>query len=161
MSTGTLRIDGAPPYDGEYDIPTSYTNRELHKIKQISGTRAGELAEALTAGDVGTMVAIAAIILERQGKWPVVNLEPLWNVVGGFEVIEHDDEPEDEDRPPAIATAGGNGSAPDEPTFDDESESSSGSLGDPDGVSSQLIPSRTGLPGSETSAGFDPPISES
>lgn len=150
------------PYQGEYEIPTSgWTNRELHFIKQTCGVRAGELDESTRAGDVGVLVALTAVILKRNGH-ANVNIELLWDAnEDDFDVRLDDAQEDDADRPPATATVGGNGSAPDVAESESESEQSSGAFGALDGESSQPIPSPTGNPGSETSVDFDPTISQS
>lgn len=102
----SLVITGIPPYDGEYplDFGAGLTNRELHTIKQISGVRAGELNEALNAGDYDLIVALAAILITRAGHQP--SMDALWDAP--MEAIQFKEgEPEAEDRPPAKATTGG------------------------------------------------------
>lgn len=74
-------ISGVPPWDGEYPFDGTFKNRELRTIKQISGLRAGELVEALNAGDTDFMVALAAVMLQRAGKNP--DPEELWNAEAG------------------------------------------------------------------------------
>lgn len=65
-----LIINGVPPWDGEYEFDSfsSGTNREYHRIKEISGVRAGEFIEALGAGDTGAWVGWAVVVLARHGK---------------------------------------------------------------------------------------------
>jgi hypothetical protein len=65
-----LVVKGVAPWDGEYDFDsfTDGTNREYHRIKEISGVRAGELIEALGAGDTGAWVGFALMILARHDK---------------------------------------------------------------------------------------------
>lgn len=62
-----LKITGVPPYDGEYEFPESLNNDDYHLIKEISRVRAGELEEALKAGDIDVLVALVVIALQRQG----------------------------------------------------------------------------------------------
>lgn len=146
-------ITGVPPYDGEYEIPMAgYTNGELHRIKQISGVRAGELPEAAAAGDMGVMVAMIAIILERNGK--TVQLQLLWDATEDqFEVVKEDDARETEERPldsPDLSgTAGGSKSSSDGVPSEHESEQSSGDNGEATGDLSRPIQSPTGSLGSE------------
>lgn len=64
-------IKGVPGWDGSYDLDLDaqpFTNGELHLIKQISGVRAGELREALDAGDNDVFVSFAMVSLERSGR---------------------------------------------------------------------------------------------
>ena len=53
------------------------TNRELHRIKVMSGVRRGEFVDALSAYDNDLLVAFAAVILARKGK--AVNEDALWD----------------------------------------------------------------------------------
>lgn len=140
MAKQYLVITGIPPYDGEYPIEDNgFTQKEYHFIKQVSGVRAGELQEAMAAGDVAVGVALTAITLERNGK--TVHLPVLWeakeeasNVVakcsqcgfnnefteagkmpevcGGCRAKLADQDTEDSDRPLDTATSGGQTSEP-------------------------------------------------
>ncbi len=75
-----LIITGVPPWDGEYEFESfsDGTNREYHRIKEISGVRAGELIEALSAGDTGAWVAWSVVVLARHGK--LVDPDDFWDV---------------------------------------------------------------------------------
>lgn len=87
--------------DGEYEFDISYfTMRELHTIKRIAGVRAGELGDALEAGDSDAVVAMATVALNRHG---IDDAEDrLWNSKAGQITIVADDEPEEDDgSPPA------------------------------------------------------------
>ncbi len=55
-------IDG-----NEYPIPQSFTFKEMSLIKRLSGVRAGELQQAMDAGDTDLMAAIAIIAMRRSG----------------------------------------------------------------------------------------------
>lgn len=76
-----LLIEGIPPWDGRYEFDWGFTNLELHRIKEISGVRAGELAEALAASDAAVIVAVAKIVLDRNHKH--VDVDELWGGDGG------------------------------------------------------------------------------
>jgi hypothetical protein len=81
-----LVIAGIPPYDGTHDLDLgeflgSLTNRELHRIKVMSGVRAGELYEALVAGDSDLIVAFTVIVLERKGRR--VDEDLFWDAPAG------------------------------------------------------------------------------
>lgn len=95
-----LVIEGIQPYDGTYDLDTSYfTNRELHTIKRLAGVRAGEVSEALDANDTDVVVAIAIIGLTRAGQSPVEDM--IWDAkAGSIKLVS-----EDEQNPPAEAGA--------------------------------------------------------
>ena len=78
-----LIIEGIPPYDGvhEFEDFDSFTNRELHRIKKMTGLRQGEFDEALAADDNDLTVALAVIVLERAGKEVVDDL--IWDADSG------------------------------------------------------------------------------
>ena len=156
MAIGKLVLKDVDPYSGSYEIPAGgWTNRELHYIRQHSGVRAGEINEALKAGDAGVLVAMAAVLLQRNG-FPEVNIDALWDM--SDDNWDFEKTGEDEDRPPESATTGGekNSSAvvaePNDPT------EPSGTTGTDIGASSQPTPLATGALGSGDSADFAQPI---
>ena len=55
-------IDGT-----KYDMPDNFTYREMHRIKRITGLRAGELFPALEAGDTDVAMAFAVTAVDRAG----------------------------------------------------------------------------------------------
>lgn len=150
-----LTVSGLSAHlDGEYEFDIAdllsiggkgaLTNRESHRIKQMAGVRAGELEDALRAGDTDVLVAIAAVVLARAGK--TVDEDLLWDapIMSGlrFEIGGDDGPPAEApetgtERPP---TDGG-GSSSDERSEPQESD-----------------PSRTGPPPSDTSSTSDPSI---
>lgn len=109
-----ILIKGIDAYDGEWDFDSSYfTNRELHTIKRVAGVRAGELSDALAAGDTDMIVALAVVALQRHGKH--VDEDLLWDGHAGS--ILYEGEPEDEEEgdalppvtgPAATSETGGN-----------------------------------------------------
>lgn len=60
-------VIGWPEGERRYQLPASYTYREMARIKSITGLRAGELEQALIAGDSEVIVAIAVVAAERAG----------------------------------------------------------------------------------------------
>lgn len=145
-----LKLVGVPSLDGEYDLDIStFTNGELRTIKQLSGVRAGELKEALLAGDNDVFVAFTVIVLQRAGK--TVDPQQLWEADAGQITIVPDTaevEPRPPDSPPPNGTennGGGNG-------VQNGSTHRSGLASVSAGDDRQSDPSRIGLPGSETSA---------
>ena len=105
--------------DGEYDLDMSFTHRDFHTIKQVAGVRANEVTEALEAGDVDIIVAMAEIALRRAGK--VHTLDQLWDSEAGGIVLNVEDleeeteahpspprpEPDDEPRPSSETSGSG------------------------------------------------------
>jgi hypothetical protein len=146
-----LVVTDVPGLDGEYaaDI-TFFTNRELHRIKKMTGLRAGEFMEAFQVGDNDMVVALAVIVMEREGKEDAEDL--LWDAPAGSVTLEDDEDEavvEDDALPPAQPTE--TASEP-EPSDSGRSESS----GDSSSTVSVLPvsdQSLTGLPRSGTSAG--------
>jgi hypothetical protein len=73
----TLKIRGIDGIDGDYKFdlikllaltgpsPEALTNGELHRIKTMTGIRAGEIGSAFQADDSDLMIGIAAVVLER------------------------------------------------------------------------------------------------
>lgn len=108
-----LVVAGLGGIDGEYDCdiagmlslgtPDSLTNGEGRQIKLMSGVRAGELEEAIIAGDSDVLVALAAVILRRHRVR--FDEKTLWDAPMGSALDLRMDEPEeDEDNvPPGIA----------------------------------------------------------
>lgn len=96
-----LVIDGCPPWDGKYDLPDfTFTNRELHRIKTISGIRGGELLDALVSEDASVFVALATVAVERTGIG--VDPEDFWNASRTAIRLELGDD----DSPPAQSPSG-------------------------------------------------------
>lgn len=97
-----LIIEGSP-YAGEYDCDdisdfvSSLNMGELHRIKKLTGLRAGEFGEAFDTGDSDLTVGIAAVVLERNGKRVVDDL--LWKATA-IRVSIGDDGEEDDASPP-------------------------------------------------------------
>lgn len=153
--TDFLDVHGLGPIDGEYafdmeEIMGSFTYRELHKIKQIAGVRAGEIEDALVAGDSDVNLAFAIIILTRHGRR--FNEDVLWDapVDAGFTFRFAEREAAAEEDPTRPDTGGG------------PSSSSNGSGDDTTTVSESLgnSPRGTGSPGSARSAAYAPATSE-
>jgi hypothetical protein len=152
-----LIVKGIPALNGEYecdviemlslDQPESMTNREGHRIKQMSGVRAGEYEDALEAGDNDFMVALAAIVLTRRGKR--FDESVLWDAPMGsgvtFEIGEREEEGEDPDPPSAAIS--------------ETPPQSGGSGGDQISESQVSDPSVTGAQPSDTTSISDPATS--
>lgn len=90
--------------DGEYELDASYfTNRELHLIKTEAKVRAGEVEDALQAGDNDLFVVLAYIALQRAGKGNMP-IDFLWDAEAGkikFDFTE-DEQQGGDARPPEI-----------------------------------------------------------
>lgn len=92
----------------EFAISPPFTNRELHLIKQIAGVRAGELFDAMEAGDNDLIVALAHLAIKRAGR-NQPTLEMLWDMAPGEIEISN---PEANGGPPTSTPTsdGGDGS---------------------------------------------------
>lgn len=101
--TNTLTVKGIPPYDGTYEFDLDgFTNRELHRIKNATGLRAGELEDAFASQDNDVLIALAIVVLERHGNKVVDDL--LWDAPAGSALlIDLKPETEAEEGPPADA----------------------------------------------------------
>lgn len=111
MSMDIIRINGCPPYDGDYEADlTRFTNGELRTIKKESGIIASKLQEALLDGDQDAFVALTIVMLQRSEKFRTVVPQLLWDApADALEFI-----PGDEDEN-ADASAEGNSPTPSEP----------------------------------------------
>ncbi len=123
----TLKITGIPPYDGDYEADfTSFTMREYQTIKRIAKVRAGELPEALEAGDTDLIVALTAIVLARSGKQVAEDL--LWDSPAGrIEVVADEEEDDAVPPPPTSSEPEGSSDAPSEPSGSPSSDAGEGS----------------------------------
>lgn len=122
-----LKIEGLPPYNGEYDIDLAFTNRDLHTIKRITGFLPGDVEQAMNRLDNDMVVAFAINALRRKGH--IVDEDTLWDAeVGKITLIG--DRVDDADPPPPTSSEGG--TRPDEPT------ASSGASGNNGGDSHQV-----------------------
>ena len=91
-----LKVEGVPPLDGVYDLDvSSFNGTELHIIKQETetakrpGVRAGELLDALAAGDNDLLLAFALIVLRRAGKGePAVLRGVVWEAPPGAVTVD-------------------------------------------------------------------------
>lgn len=137
-------ITGIPPYDGEYPFEGNYTMRELHTIKRLANVRAGELMDALEAGDSDIVVAAALIALQRAGKNPDEN--DIWDAQMGAIQLVAGEEPDDPANPTTLER-------PDDPN------GSSGGSSEPPAVTRVTDLSPTGSPLSATGAISDPETS--
>jgi hypothetical protein len=95
--------------EGEYELEMTFFNKDHRKIKKVSGLRVLEYQEALEAGDLDFIIALASIALDRAGKQH--NIEHLYELPDDSIkfVIE------EEENPPPIAP---------EPSPEEESQSS-------------------------------------
>jgi hypothetical protein len=160
-----LIVKDTPGLDGEYDADFDFaalTNNELRVIKRLSGVRAGELQEALKAGDNDVLVAFSVVWLTRAGKDPAMAEQLLWDAPVGaldLDTTEAGDVVEADARPPDSPTASGNEKELDALSGSSEpGESSSSGLSN----GSALLEngrSRTGSPSLDTGVISDPVIS--
>ncbi len=92
-------IKDVPGLDGEYDLDLSFTHRDFRTIKQLTGVRANEVMDALEAGDLDIIVAIAEIALQRAGKQHSV--EQLWDAQAGSLILDVEDMEAEASPPPS------------------------------------------------------------
>ena len=132
-------IEGIAPWDGRYEFEDfTFTNRELYRVKQVSGLRASELIDAIEANDTSAYVAVADVVLSRTDK--KVPVDDLWNGPVGSIMLDFGEVVAD----PPTRTASGN-----EPNV---TESSSGDGSTNDGAPSPSSPPPTGSRSSEEPA---------
>lgn len=93
-------IEDIPGVNGSYDFNLDrFTNGELRLIKREANVRAGEIEEALQAGDNDVLVCFALIALKRAGR--DIPPEALWEAEAGSITIDTaDEEAEDDASPP-------------------------------------------------------------
>lgn len=61
-----VRIEGVPPFDGEYDIEPGKLNGYDHQtVTRISRVRAGEFLEAFLVADYVFVIALAVVALQK------------------------------------------------------------------------------------------------
>lgn len=92
-----VTIDSLYNLDGEYELDLVFTHRDFRDIKKIAGVRANEVMDAVNAGDMDIIVAIAAIALRRAGKQ--FDVEQLWDAEAGRITLDFSDQ-EVEANPP-------------------------------------------------------------
>lgn len=109
--------------DKKYDLNPPFTNRELHVIKTVAGVRAGEIFEALNAGDSDVLVALAHVAVIRNGT-ARPSLEELWDMeAGSIDIGEVTPDP----TPAATETSTVEAGSPETPPSDSGSPSSDAS----------------------------------
>ena len=91
-------IEGVPGLDGEYEFALTFTHRDFRTIKQVSGIRANEVMDALNAGDMDLVVALAEIALQRAGVPHTV--DDLWDAEAGSITMDYSADEVEESPPP-------------------------------------------------------------
>jgi len=139
-----IRIEGVPPWDGEYPINIdALTNRDLHLIKRVSGVRAGELGEEFDRGNNDLIVAITLIAAQRNGV--AIPEDDLWDASIGKITLVGDEVEEDlPSAPPSVN--GGHDSTSGGPTTSGEGSETTGA------GNQETTPLFTGSRGSATTA---------
>lgn len=99
--TGLGSLDGTIDFDIE-ELLANLTNREIHRIKTMSGVRLGELMDALGAGDNDVLIALAAILLAQRGKR--FDEDQLWDAPAGSGIAFDLADREGDAGPPELAT---------------------------------------------------------
>ncbi len=134
-----VTIENLYNLDGDYEIDMTFTHRDFRDIKRIAGVRANEVMDALNAGDMDIIVALAAIALRRSGKQ--FDVEQLWDAEAGHITLDFSDQ-EVEANPPI-------GSDESETRSEDDSSPSGTLTSEPTGLSlpsASLSPSGTPEP---------------
>lgn len=109
-----LTIEGIPPYDGDYSMDETFTNREMHRIKELCGLRGGEVFDALVSADMGGYVAVATVLLERGGV--IVDPDMLWDAPSGKIRLDASSSNGSDARPPDVTNSEGSSPEPSEST---------------------------------------------
>ena len=86
----SVTIDGVDPYNGTYPLDLAFSFRDFREIKKISGIRAAEVMEAIEAGDLDIVIALASIALRRAGV--THDPEVLFDAQVGSIEIDFDEE---------------------------------------------------------------------
>ena len=96
-------IKDVPGLDGSYEMELGrFTLGELRIIKKEAGVRAGEIEDAMRAGDTDLLVAFALIALKRSGR--EVAPERLWEADSAGIELDLSDEEEVEATPLATVS---------------------------------------------------------
>ena len=109
-------VIGWPEGERRYQLPSAYTYREMGRIKTITGLRAGEIEQALVAGDSEVIIAIAVIAAERSGD--TIDMNKIEDLEFGAISVADEPDPtqaadvvaateEPSSSPPEIPAAGG------------------------------------------------------
>lgn len=153
-----VTITEIPPWDGEYRLDLeALTNEDLHRIKVLSGVRAGEIPEAVAAIDSDLICALALITVETE-KQLAINPRDFWAAkVGGVRIdfdFKYPDEieKEAEERKAAGAVPPPPLTSENEPQPQPSTSSDSGQSSTDTSDSNQSVPSPTGDLGLETAA---------
>lgn len=85
-----IAITGIPGLDGEYELEMVFTHRDFRTIKQVAGVRANEVMDAIEAGDLDIIVALAEIALRRAGR--AHTIDDLWDSEAGNISLDVTDE---------------------------------------------------------------------
>lgn len=112
--------------NGEYDCKLDdLTSRELHLVRQMAGITPTGIVGGLLSQDAGLVVALATVVLEREGK--AVNVDALWDAKHGSLVFDFTGDQGDESPPEQPPSGGSDSENSDESA--NESKSSGGSSG--------------------------------
>lgn len=89
-------IIDTPRIKGTYPLDLVFTHRDFSLIKRVAGVRANEVMDALNAGDLDIVVAVAMIALRRSTV--PFHEDDLWDAPAGSITLEIE---EDDAVPPA------------------------------------------------------------
>lgn len=88
MSSIVIHMPGQIPR--KYPVPDSFTYRELHTIKTVTGLRPADFEDALTSGDPDMVIALAVICAKRAGH--NITQDDLLDLEVGGITVEGDEE---------------------------------------------------------------------
>lgn len=86
-----IKIDGIPPYDGEYPLEIDkFTNRDHKTIKDMSGLTAVDWVDGFRKADMAFFTALAVVAARRSGRHgPMILEDVFWDAeVGKITLVD-------------------------------------------------------------------------
>lgn len=80
-----IKIEGIPPYDGEYPLELDkFSNRDHKTIKDMSGLTAMGWIDGFRNADMTFFAALAVVAARRSGRHgPTINEDLFWDAEAG------------------------------------------------------------------------------
>lgn len=91
-----LVISWAEDHQDTFEVPESYTYREIKTMRQITGLEPAQFEDAVEKGNADLAIALAVVSSSRAGK--PLNPDALYDLPFGAIMVE-----EDEERPTEAA----------------------------------------------------------